>query len=213
MDDGDRVSAFALRRRLAETRVAERARLSAVRRRGTRPWSRRGLKSFRRGSGRSERTRSQISVRGPKTAGFKEMKKMLAMAALSEGRMSRALFLGTLLLAGPLLSTAWAQNETTPTQTGPHFPFTKTISQWEYSCTAGLARSFVCPGGEGTQVIKLRLYLGTVSIDGSKNTPAVFYEFNSRQFPHASGFSMSNGLGTLSCQVNGMILDYYGPSK
>jgi hypothetical protein len=134
------------------------------------------------------------------------------MAALSEGRMSRTLFLGT-LLAGPLLSMAWAQNETTPTQTGPHFPFAKTISQWEYSCPGGLACSFVCPGGEGTQVIKLRLYLGTVSIDGSKNTPAVFYEFNTRQFPHASGFSMSNGLGTLSCQVNGMILDYYGPSK
>jgi hypothetical protein len=75
MDDGGRVSAFASRRRLAETRIAARAQLSAVRRRVTRPWSRRGLKSFRRGSGRSERTRSHISVRGPKTAGFKEMKK------------------------------------------------------------------------------------------------------------------------------------------
>ena len=140
---------------------------------------------------------------------------MLAITASSEGRMSRALFLGTLLLAGPCLSLsmAWAQNETGQTQTGPHFPFTKTISEWDYSCTGGLACSFVCPGAEGTQVAKLRLYLGTVSLDGSQNAPALFYEFNSRQFPHASGFSVSAGLGILSCQINGMTLDYYGPPK
>jgi hypothetical protein len=127
--------------------------------------------------------------------------------------MSRALLLGTLLFSGAFLSMAWAQNETGPIRTGPHFPFTKTISQWDYSCSGGLACSFVCPGGEGTQVIKLRLYLGTVSFDGNQNAPAVFYEFNSRQFPLASGFSMSTGLGTLSCQVSGMTLDYYGPPK
>jgi hypothetical protein len=57
--------------------------------------------------------------------------------------MSRALFLGTLLFAGPLLSMAWAQNETGPTQTGPHFLFTKTTSQWDYSCQVELAHSFV----------------------------------------------------------------------
>ena len=127
--------------------------------------------------------------------------------------MSRALFVGTLLFAGPFLSVAWAENETGPAQTGPHFPFTKTISRWDYSCPGGLACSFVCPGGEGTQVNKLRLYLGTVSFDGSQSAPAVFYEFNSRQFPLASGFSMSTGIGTLSCQVSGMTLDYYGPPK
>jgi hypothetical protein len=127
--------------------------------------------------------------------------------------MSRALFLGTLLLASPFSSMAWAQNEAGPTQTGPHFPFTKTISQWDYSCLGSLACSFICPAGEGTQVFKLRLYLGTVSFDGSQNYSAVFYEFNSKQFPYASGFSMSTGLGTLSCQVRGMTLDYYGPPK
>jgi hypothetical protein len=132
--------------------------------------------------------------------------------------MSRALFLGTLLFAGLFLSTSWAQkswaqNKAEPTQTGPHFPFTKTIFQWDYSCLGGVACSFVCPGGEGTQVIKLRLYLGTVSIDGSQTIPAVFYEFNSRQFPQGSGFSMSTGLAALSCQVSGMTLDYYGPPK
>jgi hypothetical protein len=54
--------------------------------------------------------------------------------------MSRALFLGTLLLAGPFLGmfcaqNSWAQNssaqnKTEPTQTAPPFPFTKTIFQW-----------------------------------------------------------------------------------
>ena len=33
--------------------------------------------------------------------------------------MSRALFLGTLLLVGPFLSMAWAQDKTAPTETGP----------------------------------------------------------------------------------------------
>jgi len=42
---------------------------------------------------------------------------------------------------------------------------------------------------------------------------AVFYEFNTRVFPHASGFSISTGLSSLSCQVNGMTLDYSGPPK
>ena len=127
--------------------------------------------------------------------------------------MSRALFLGTLLFAGSFLNMSWAQNKTEPTQTRLSFPFTKTTFQWEYSCPGGVACSFICPGGEGTQVIKLSLYLGTVSFDGSQNAPAVFYEFNTRAFPHASGFSISTGLSSLSCQVNGMRLDYSGPPK
>jgi len=127
--------------------------------------------------------------------------------------MSRALFLGTLLFAGLFLSMSWAQNKTEPTQTRPPFPFTKTTFQWEYSCPGGVACSFSCPGGETTQVIKLSLYLGTVSFEGSQTAPAVFYEFNTRGFPHASGFSISTGLSSLSCQVNGMTLDYSGPPK
>jgi len=71
--------------------------------------------------------------------------------------MSRALFLGTLLFAGPFLNMSWAQNNTEPTQTRPRFPFTKTTFQWEYSCPGGVACSFICPGGEATQVIKLSL--------------------------------------------------------
>jgi hypothetical protein len=47
--------------------------------------------------------------------------------------MSRALFLGTLLLVGPF-SMAWAQNKTVPTETGPPVP------AWSFSdVAAGLA--------------------------------------------------------------------------
>ena len=137
--------------------------------------------------------------------------------------MSRALLLGTLLFAGPFLSMSWPQNslaqnssaqdKTEPTRTGLPFPFTKTTFQWDYSCPAGIGCSLACPGGESSHVIKLSLYLGTVSFDGSENAPAMFYEFVTREFPHASGFSISARLSSLSCQVNGMTLDYSGPSK
>jgi len=130
--------------------------------------------------------------------------------------MSRALFLGTLLFVGPFLSISWAQNKTEPTETAPPSSvMSKTTFQWDYSCPGGRACSFICPGGGGgSHVIKLSMYLGTVPFDSSQNAPAVFYEFNTREFPHASGFSISTGLGTLlSCQVNGMTLDYSGPPK
>ena len=143
---------------------------------------------------------------------------MLTTTATSESCMSRALFVGTILFAGLIFSTSWAQkswaqNKPEPTQIGPHFPFTKTIFQWEYSCQGGEACSFLCPGGVITQVTKVRVYLGAVSIDGSQNTPAVYYEYNSRQFPNGSGFGISSGVSTLYCQMSGMTLDYYGPPK
>jgi hypothetical protein len=103
--------------------------------------------------------------------------------------------------------------KTEPSQTAPPFPFTKTIFQWDYSCRTGIACTVVCPGGEVDHVVKLSLYLGTVLFDGGQNAPAVFYEMNTREYPHASGFSISPGLTTLSCQVNGMTLNYSGPPK
>jgi hypothetical protein len=134
-----------------------------------------------------------------------------------EGWMSRALFLGMVLFVGPFLSmtclsTSWAQDKTEPLQTRPPFPFTKTTFQWDYSCPANIACSFVCPA-EASHVLKLSLYLGTVPVDGSQNTVAVFYEFNTREFPYVSGFSIGAGLTTLSCRVTGMRLDYSGPPK
>jgi hypothetical protein len=97
--------------------------------------------------------------------------------------MSRALFLGTLLFAGLFLNMSWAQNKTEPTQTRPPFPFSKTTFQWEYSCPGGVACSFSCPGGETTQVIKLSLYLGTVSFDGSQNAPPCSTNSTREDFP------------------------------
>jgi hypothetical protein len=132
--------------------------------------------------------------------------------------MLRALVLGTALLAGLLPSMSWTQNssaqdQTEPPRTGPPFPFSKTTFQWNYSCPAIIACSFICPGGEAAHVIKLSLYLGTVPFDGGQNAPAVFYEFTTRELPHASGFGISTGLSSLSCQVNGMTLDYSGSPK
>jgi hypothetical protein len=61
-------------------------------------------------------------MRCRKTPGFNVMKKNASNDGdPREGWMSRALFLGTLLLAGPLLGmscaqNSWAQNKTEPTQ-------------------------------------------------------------------------------------------------
>ena len=104
--------------------------------------------------------RSNCGKSSFKTPGFHVMKKNASNdGAPREGWMSRALFLGTLLLAGPFLGmscaqNSWAQNKTEPTQTAPPFPFTKTIFRWDYSCPAGIACTVVCPGGEVNHVLK-----------------------------------------------------------
>jgi len=125
--------------------------------------------------------------------------------------MSRTLSLVTLLFAFLSLNECWAQSKGNE----PAFPFTKSIFRWDYSCPGVIGCSFACPGQAGVvgHLIKLRLYLGTISIDGSQITPALFYEYSSKEFSQASGFSIGSGLSNLSCHVNGMALDYSGPSK
>ena len=127
--------------------------------------------------------------------------------------MSRALFLGTLLFVGPFLSMSLAaQDKTEPT--GPSFPgsSSETTFQWDYSCPDGTLCSFTCPGGGGaTHLTKLRMYLGTIPVGSSQKAPALFYDFSTREIPRANGFSIQLGLGTLSCQINGMTLDNSGP--
>ena len=130
--------------------------------------------------------------------------------------MSRAVFCGTLLFVCLFLSMSWAQNKTEPTGTGPPYSATSKMTfQWNYSCPGGRDCSFTCPGGGGgaSHVIKLRMYLGTITVGSSENAPAVFYDFSTIEIPQASGFIISAGLGTLACQVNGMTLDYSGPAK
>jgi len=123
--------------------------------------------------------------------------------------MSRGLFVGTLLFAGPFLGASWAQNKAEP---GPPFPSGADITfQWIYSCANSRSCSFSCPGlGGASHVTKLTIYLGTIPLGSKQDVPAVFYDFSTLEIPRGNGFSISTGLGTLSCQVNGMALDYSG---
>ena len=101
-----------------------------------------------------------------------------------------------------------------PATTAPSSPEGSQITfQWDYSCPDGRGCSFNCPGRGGAgHVTKLTIYLGTISL-GSGETPSMFYEFSTSEIPRGSGFSINTGLSTLSCQVNGMSLDYSGPPK
>jgi hypothetical protein len=126
--------------------------------------------------------------------------------------MSRTLSLGTLVFAFLSLNVCWAQNKA---DEPPAFPYTKPIFQWDYTCPNGVNCSFACPGQAtaADHLSKLRLYLGAISIDGGQAVPAIFYEFSTREFPHASGFSIGSGISILSCRALGMALENSGPAK
>ena len=86
--------------------------------------------------------------------------------------------------------------------------------EWQYSCTGGKACSFTCPGSGGaSNVTKLTLQLGSIPLGSGQRAFGVFYKFSTAQIPRANGFSLTTGISTLSCQVNGMDLDYSGPRK
>ena len=97
------------------------------------------------------------------------------------------------------------------------FPFrgaSNSAYQWNYSCPHSQGCSFDCSGsGNAASVTTLTVYLGAIPISPSQNSPALFYEFTTRDIPRGHGFIISTGLGALSCQVNGMTLDYAGPLK
>ena len=79
---------------------------------------------------------------------------------------------------------------------------------------AGKDCSFTCTGtGGASHVTKLSIYLGAIPVGSGQKAPAVVYEFSTREIPRANGFSVSSGLSTLSCQVNGLTLDYSGPPR
>lgn len=127
---------------------------------------------------------------------------------------SRALILGTLLFA--TLNSSRAQDAGGALPTGkPNLPYpddSQITFQWNYSCTRDRACTFRCPGGGGADhLIRLDIYLGTLPSNGDQRLPAIFYDFSSRDFLHGNGFSISTGIGMLSCQVSGMTLDYSGP--
>jgi len=122
--------------------------------------------------------------------------------------------ISTLLFASPFLGVSWAQDKTEPPNPVPPFMTGAEItSQLNYSCPSNTACSFICPGGVGggaDHVTKLTIYLGTMALGNDQNAPALFYDFSTRERPNSSGFSISAGLSTLSCQVNGLKLDYVG---
>ena len=127
--------------------------------------------------------------------------------------MSRALILAT-LFASLLVNSSWAQNKgELQIVSGPPYPGTSEVTfQWDYSCRSGQNCSFTCmAAGGASHVTKLVLYLGTVPVGSNQKVPAVLDEFSTRDILRANGFSISTGINTLSCQVNGMTLDYSGP--
>ena len=126
-----------------------------------------------------------------------------------------ALIFGTASILCLLTNVAWTQKSAEPPQSQPPYPGDSQITfEWEYSCAGGKACSFTCPGSSGgSKVTKLYLYLGSIPLGKDQRTAAIFYNFTSEYFPHNNGFSISTGIGVLSCQVNGMTLNYSGPPR
>ena len=133
---------------------------------------------------------------------------------------SRAIILGSLLFA-PLNSSLAQDTGAVTSKPNPLYPDQAEITfQWNYECPINRPCTFVCRGAGGAggsdHVTRLDIYLGTLPLNGiqQERAAAIFYDFSSREFPHSAGFSISTGINSLSCQVNGMILKYSGlPAK
>jgi hypothetical protein len=126
-----------------------------------------------------------------------------------------ALVLGWILLVcGPFVQSLSAQDGKRSEDGAPHLGASEVAFEWQYSCTNGKACSFSCPGSGGaSNVTNLTLQLGSIPLGGDQKAFGVFYKFSTMQIPRANGFSLTTGISTLSCQVNGMDLDYSGPRK
>ena len=115
-----------------------------------------------------------------------------------------ALVLGWIVLVGgPLVQSASAQEASARKKLLP-LGASEVAFEWQYSCTSGKACSFTCPGSGGaSNVTKLTLQLGSIPLGGDQKAFGVFYKFSTVQIPRANGFSLTTGISTLSCQVNG----------
>jgi hypothetical protein len=125
----------------------------------------------------------------------------------------KSLVLGCLLLvSGALVQSLSAQDG--KRSDAPYLGASEVAFEWQYSCTNGKACSFSCPGSGGaSNVTKLTLQLGSIPLGDDQKAFGIFYKFSTMQIPRANGFSLTTGISTLSCQVNGMDLDYSGPRK
>ena len=116
------------------------------------------------------------------------------------------------LMSGALVQSLSAQDA--KRSDPPPLGASEVAFEWQYSCVNGKACSFNCPGSGGaSNVTKLTLQLGSIPLGGDQKAFGVFYKFSTMQIPRANGFSLTTGISTLSCQVNGMDLDYSGPRK
>lgn len=128
-------------------------------------------------------------------------------------RSFHALVLGWMVLVGGSLVQSASAQDTKRSEAVPTGA-SEVAFEWQYSCTGGKACSFTCPGSGGaSNVTKLTLQLGSIPVGGGQRAFGVFYKFSTMQIPRANGFSLTTGISTLSCQVNGMDLDYSGPQK
>lgn len=119
-----------------------------------------------------------------------------------------------LIVGGPLMPLASAQDGKRSQDGVPYLGASEVAFEWQYSCAGGKACSFSCPGSGGaSNVTSLTLQLGTIPLSGNQRAFGIFYKFSTVQIPRANGFSLTTGIGTISCQVNGMDLDYSGPPR
>lgn len=123
----------------------------------------------------------------------------------------QVLALVAFFLAGNTFATPLRAQDGKPTG-GPRYPGGSQISfKWDYSCPTGKDCSFSCGSGGASHVTKLSIYLGTMPLGSTEHAAAVFYDFATMEVPRANGFSINTGISSISCQVNGMELDYSGP--
>jgi hypothetical protein len=125
-----------------------------------------------------------------------------------------ALVLGAaFLVGGPWVASLHAQDGKRLGAGQPYPSGLEIAFEWRYSCPNGRGCSFSCPrSGGGSNVTKLNIYLGALPVGSTEHAAGVFYEFSTIEIPHANGFSITTGISTLSCQVQGMSLDYSGPT-
>ena len=116
-----------------------------------------------------------------------------------------------LLLCGLSVASLRAEDGDRSTVRPPYPSGLEIAFEWQYSCPSGRGCSFSCPGSGGaSSVTKLSMYLGSIPLNGTDHAAGVFYEFSTMQIVRANGFALTTGISTLSCQVQGMNLDYSG---
>jgi hypothetical protein len=125
-----------------------------------------------------------------------------------------ALLLAAAVLVGWPSVTPLLAQDARYTGAGSTYPSGFEVAfEWRYSCPDGKGCSFSCPGSGGANnVTKLSMRLGSILAGRIEHSAGIFYEFSTMQIPRGNGFVLTTGISTLACQVQGMNLDYSGPT-